>query len=973
MRKTFWMAALILSMSAGKAEARDYNIVAYGAKADTTVLSTKALQQAIDDCAKAGGGRVVVPTGQYKIGSIVLKSDVHLYLEHGATLFGSTDLKDYQPMKSDYVSLRTQTSTIQLIYADKVSNVVIDGFGTIDGRGRAFKKLSWNDEGITRPHLLRFIQSEDVTVKDITLRNSGCWMQHYLACDRVRIDGIKVFNRNNYNNDALDIDGCHEVIVRGMIADSDDDGITLKSTSPRLCENIRISDCVISSHCNAVKLGTETNGGFRNINITGIVVKPSSDQSSQFFGAPSKIGTSALSLEIVDGGVMENVSVSGFTVEGTESPIFIRLGNRGRGYKLRPHPLTPSIPSEVRPPVAFPNGEGGAYGGLSGTGNDDTISELIPIEHVGSIDGVRLENFQVRNAGPVGCSITGLQGHPVRNVWLSNISIHHKGGVKDSDLQAIRDSISNEKEKAYPEATMWGNLPAKGFYLRHTRNVHFDRIEVHTEEADARPVIVRCDTEGWGDQGNGTYRNPVLNADFSDPDVIRVGSKYYMVASDFHFLGMQVLESEDMVNWRYISQIYRRFDEPGWDSNQHYAGGSWAPAIRYHDGLFYVYFCTPEEGLYMSTAKDPHGPWAPLHLVKRIEKWEDPCPFWDEDGQAYLGRSKHGAGPIIVHRMSADGRQLLDDGVTVYEGPVAEGTKFLKRNGYYYLIIPEGGVGTGWQTVLRSKNIYGPYERRIVLEKGSTNVNGPHQGALVDTPDGTWWFYHFQETPVLGRVVHLQPVRWQDDWPLMGVDYDGNGIGEPVAEWQKPMASSQTCLLQTDDDFSSSVLGLQWQWNHNPVDTHWSLKEKKGWLTLKALPADSLKLCRNMLTQKVMGYQSESTTMLTTSGNCYAGLFCSGKTFRGIGLCKEGIFVEAQGQRKVIQKGKYEKLWVRVNNDCLANRHQFSYSTDGLRFVPAGEPFPMRSGYWKGIRVGLFCYGQGGKAVFDSFTQKVVQ
>ncbi len=973
MRKTLWMAALILSMSAGKAEARDYNIVTYGAKADTTVLSTKALQQAIDDCTKAGGGRVVVPTGQYKIGSIVLKSDVHLYLEQGATLFGSTDLKDYQPMKSDYVSLRTQTSTIQLIYADKVSNVVIDGFGTIDGRGRAFKKLSWNDEGITRPHLLRFIQSEDVTVKDITLRNSGCWMQHYLACDRVRIDGIKVFNRNNYNNDALDIDGCHEVIVRGMIADSDDDGITLKSTSPRLCENIRISDCVISSHCNAVKLGTETNGGFRNINITGIVVKPSSDQSSQFFGAPSKIGTSALSLEIVDGGVMENVSASDFTVEGTESPIFIRLGNRGRGYQLKPHPQTSSIPSEARPPVAFPNGEGEAYGGLSGKGNDDTISELIPIDHIGSIDGIRIDNFMVMNAGSVGCSITGLVGHPVRNVWLSNISIHHQGGVKADDLQAIRDSISNEKEKAYPEATMWGNLPAKGFYLRHTRNVHFDRIEVHTEEADARPVIVRCDTEGWGDQGNGTYRNPVLNADFSDPDVIRVGSKYYMVASDFHFLGMQVLESEDMVNWRYISQIYRRFDEPGWDSNQHYAGGSWAPAIRYHDGLYYVYFCTPEEGLYMSTAKDPHGPWAPLHLVKRIEKWEDPCPFWDEDGQAYLGRSKHGAGPIIVHRMSADGRQLLDDGVTVYEGPVAEGTKFLKRNGYYYLIIPEGGVGTGWQTVLRSKNIYGPYERRIVLEKGSTNVNGPHQGALVDTPDGNWWFYHFQETPVLGRVVHLQPVRWQDDWPLMGVDYDGNGIGEPVAEWQKPMASSQTCLPQKDDDFSSSVLGLQWQWNHNPVDTHWSLKEKKGWLTLKSQPADSLKLCRNMLTQKVMGYQSESTTMLTTSGNCYAGLFCSGKTFRGIGLCKEGIFVEAQGQRQVIVKGKMEKLWVRVNNDCLANRHQFSYSTDGLRFVPAGEPFPMRSGYWKGIRVGLFCYGQGGKAAFDSFTQKVVQ
>ena len=243
----------------------------------------------------------------------------------------------------------------------------------------------------------------------------------------------------------------------------------------------------------------------------------------------------------------------------------------------------------------------------------------------------------------------------------------------------------------------------------------------------------------WGDQLNGTYKNPVLNADFSDPDVIRVDDKYYMVASDFHFLGMQVLESHDMVNWRIISQIYDRFELPGWDENRHYAGGSWAPAIRYHDGRFYVFFCTPEEGLFMATAEQPAGPWSPLHFVKAMKKWEDPCPFWDDDGQAYLGRSQHGAGPIIVHRMSADGRQLLDDGMTVYTGPVAEGTKFMKRNGYYYLIIPEGGVGQGWQTVLRSHSIYGPYERRIVLEQGSTNVNGPHQGALVQAADSTWW------------------------------------------------------------------------------------------------------------------------------------------------------------------------------------------------------------------------------------------
>ena len=506
--------------------------------------------------------------------------------------------------------------------------------------------------------------------------------------------------------------------------------------------------------------------------------------------------------------------------------------------------------------------------------------------------------------------------------------------------------------------------------------------------AQATSLNTTSPTLAWGDQGDGTYVNPVINADFSDPDVIRVGEKYYMVASDFHFMGMQVLESEDMVNWQYISQIYRRFDEPGWNENRHYAGGSWAPAIRYHDGLFYVFFCTPEEGLYMSTAQDPHGPWAPLHLVRRVEKWEDPCPFWDTDGMAYLGRSKHGAGPIIVHRMSPDGRELLDEGVTVYEGPIAEGTKWLKRNGWYYLIIPEGGVGTGWQTVLRSRSIYGPYERKIVLEQGSTQINGPHQGALVDTPDGQWWFYHFQETPVLGRVVHLQPVRWEDDWPLMGVDYDGNGIGEPVERWQKPVIYEKSASisspesgevrrglkkgfsLRTSDNFSDSI-GLQWQWNHNPDDAHWSLSERQGYLTIHAQPADSLKLCRNMLTQKVIGYQSESTTVVETSGDCYAGLFCSGKLFTGIGLCKNGVFIEQNGHRTLIKSGTFPRLYLKITNDCQQNRHQYFYSTDGETYLPACDPFPMRGGYWKGIRVGLFCYGPDGKAQFDEFQQKI--
>lgn len=431
------------------ANAAIHNICDYGAVCDTTRLSTVAVQRAIDDCNAAGGGTVYVPSGNYKIGSIFLKSNVTLNLENGATLYGSTDIKDYTPVKTDYVSLRTHTPTIQLIYADDAENVAITGEGTIDGRGRAFPKLSWNDEGITRPHLLRFICCRGVKVNGVTLKNSGCWMQHYLACDKVKIDGITVVNRNNYNNDALDLDGCHDVTVSNMIADSDDDAITLKSTSPRLCEDVVISNCVVSSHCNAIKLGTETNGGFRNIVIRGIVVKPSADQSSQFFGYPGGIGHGGIVLEIVDGGKMSNVDISDINIRGTESPIFIRLADRARAY-----------------------------------------SPDVPVEGVGSISRVCLHDIMIDEAGPTGSSITGLEGHPVCDVSLRNIRIRQQGGQK------VVAAPTDEKRAEYPESTMWGVLPATGFWLNHTRNITFENVTVETIAPDLRETFVANDSEG---------------------------------------------------------------------------------------------------------------------------------------------------------------------------------------------------------------------------------------------------------------------------------------------------------------------------------------------------------------------------------------------------------------------------------------------------------------------------------------------
>ncbi|MBR0037993.1 MAG: glycoside hydrolase 43 family protein [Bacteroidales bacterium] len=465
----------------------------------------------------------------------------------------------------------------------------------------------------------------------------------------------------------------------------------------------------------------------------------------------------------------------------------------------------------------------------------------------------------------------------------------------------------------------------------------------------------------WGDQGTGTYVNPILNADYSDPDVIRVGKTYYMVASDFHYMGMQVLASKDMVNFEIVGQIYTQLDFPEYNTNGRYAGGSWAPSLRYHDGKFWVFFCTPDEGLFMTSAKHPQGPWAPLHQVKAVKGWEDPCPLWDKDGQAYLGRSQHGAGPIIVHRMTPDGKQLLDEGQTVYTGPVAEGTKFLQHNGYYYLSIPEGGVGEGWQTVLRSRSIYGPYERKVVLEQGSTKVNGPHQGALVDTPKGDWWFYHFQHTGTLGRVVHLQPVQWKEDWPEIGIDQDGNGIGEPVSEYKMPLKSKGQKLPQTSDSFTAEKLSPQWQWNHNADAESWSLTEQPGALVLQALPSATFKNARNTITQKVIGYDSEVTIAMDVSGMLNgdrAGLAVLGKPSELAGVYKKNNkYVLFFGRDDLQQLGEeVQTIYLRLRLDVSAKKFRFFFSGDGQDFKPMGWEFFSEFVYWKGVRWGIFNY-----------------
>ena len=369
-----------------------------------------------------------------------------------------------------------------------------------------------------------------------------------------------------------------------------------------------------------------------------------------------------------------------------------------------------------------------------------------------------------------------------------------------------------------------------------------------------KPSSAQGISKTWNPDRGTHYVNPVINADYSDPDVCRVGDDYYMTSSSFSsFPGLQSLHSTDLVNWEIVGAALRDYpgaswsDERPWEALGHgmradlspvpgaiewktvpqHGNGVWAPAIRYHNGEFYIYCGDPDRGIFMVKTSDPAGTWEEPVWVLKAKGFIDPCPLWDEDGNAYLsfgcaGSRAGNKSIMFVAPMSQDGMSLLAPGRIVYDGhrtqPTIEGTKFYKFRGHYYIFSPAGGVPTGWQVVLRSDSPYGPYTERVVMAQGDSPVNGPHQGAWVDTPQGEHWFLHFQDKDAYGRVVHLQPMVWTDeDWPVIGVDKDGDGVGEPVMKYRKPeLKSSGVFQPAESDDFCSVELGLQWQWQGVP-------------------------------------------------------------------------------------------------------------------------------------------------------------
>jgi beta-xylosidase len=474
-------------------------------------------------------------------------------------------------------------------------------------------------------------------------------------------------------------------------------------------------------------------------------------------------------------------------------------------------------------------------------------------------------------------------------------------------------------------------------------------------------------------QTTPTYTNPILFADYSDPDVIRDGNNYYLVASSFAFVpGIPILQSTDLVHWTIVAHVLPRIEiDPAYDmaGGNRYGRGVWAPAIRKHNGLFYVYFPTPDEGIFVSTAAKITGPWSKPVAVIAQPGLEDPCPFWDDDGNAYLIHSKKGAGPLILNRMAPDGLSVLDDGKEIVRDPATlptlEGPKLYKRDGYYYIFAPFGGVSTGSQVVLRSKSIYGPYEHRVVLQQGTTAINGPHQGGYVETPSGQGWFLHFQSRGAHGRIDHLEPVRWEDDWPIIGDAPAGATTGQPVASAPIPEHPGRlsTQRPQTSDEFTSATLGPQWEWNHNPIDALWSLTARRGYLRLTPAFAPDLLSARNTLTQTMQDNAFDFTARLDLSAmkdGDHAGIAMFEQSPSGLQIIQTGgirslSFFAARDSTAAATPLSASTIQLRVHIDGDTATY-FSSLDDGRSFQSIASPTRITFSWWKGARPSLFAY-----------------
>lgn len=513
------------------------------------------------------------------------------------------------------------------------------------------------------------------------------------------------------------------------------------------------------------------------------------------------------------------------------------------------------------------------------------------------------------------------------------------------------------------------------------------------------PASAQYHSKVWDpDLGNGMYKNPVLFADYSDPDAIAVNDDYYLTASSFNCIpGLPILHSKDLVNWEIIGYALNRQQPDSLFCKPQHGKGVWAPAIRYHNGEYLIYWGDPDQGIMRVRARQPQGPWSEPECVIAGKGMIDSCPLWDESGHCYLvngwAGSRSGFNSVLtMWELSADGSHAISAPRIVYDGGqlnhTTEGPKLYKHDGWYWILCPAGGVEHGWQLAMRSRTPFGPYEARTVMHQGHTDINGPHQGAWVHTALGENWFLHFNDRNAYGRVVCLQPMTWKGGWPVIGNDKEGNGCGEPYATWRKPKGNSKTRVNpQESDEFNTGELGLQWQWqaNYNPL---WGMPTANGTLRLynaDELPGTGLWQAGNLLLQKFPAPKLTATAKVRISAKSdgqYAGVVVMGMNYQALVCRRQGNKFELlqinckDADRQGKETGKvlatleptevdtipyspaiHEDIYLRISID--KGQARFAYSLDNKHYRTAGDTFTLRKGKWIGAKMGFLSMRPG--------------
>ncbi len=495
---------------------------------------------------------------------------------------------------------------------------------------------------------------------------------------------------------------------------------------------------------------------------------------------------------------------------------------------------------------------------------------------------------------------------------------------------------------------------------------------VATVSAEALPTRWG-DWQSWGDQGDGTYRNPIVPADYSDLDCIRVGDDYYAISSTMQFSpGMVVLHSRDLVNWTIMGHAVADPTQIGpqmnWDRMNRHGRGVWAGALRYAHGRFWVFFGTPDEGYFMTSAANPAGSWEPLHPLMREAGWDDCCPFWDDDGQAYFVGTRFADNyKTYIWKMSPDGRSLVEDTRTlINEGSGREASKLYKLNGWYYHFFSEVSHGTRVMMMQRSRSVMGPYSERRQLADPNREWNEPNQGGLVDTETGDWHFVtHHGSGDWAGRCMSLLPVTWIDDWPIIGETRDGEP-GKMVLAGRIPVPGLPVTRPQSSDGFDKPTLGPQWEWNHHPRMDRWSLTDRPGFLRLKAfrpLRPDDLMTAGNTLTQRCFRTPANVAVakfdLTGMADGQRAGLCHFAKSHSALGVVQDRSIrrIEYRHNGKLSEGPEISgnHLWLR-SSWGLDGKSQYAFSLDGETFTPFGDGYQLSWGHYRGDRIGLYCF-----------------